>query len=250
MSAGDNPGDASVSKQELTSDDENKKESLIPSKSGKEIDATLTSKSNTNGIEGYCGTNLSEIESIEGNVIHDLYNSNGEFKDETLEQKYKKYVDKKTKKGLPVKNREKWKEAVDYWLVRSEQGKKFANEKFEEFKKENKGAQPEITILVFDPEKNETVKIRVDAIAYDEKQKCYKIQEYKSSENAPYTKNQLKGFEILYKYGGVVAGKGKEDDYGSILGKDEIPAGTDVEVVRPSGTQYYNKDIVKKKKMT
>lgn len=61
-----------------------------------------------------------------------MYNSNGEFKDETLEQKYKKYVDKKTKKGLPAKNREKWKGAVDYWLVRSEQGKKFADEKFAE----------------------------------------------------------------------------------------------------------------------
>lgn len=171
-----------------------------------------------------------------------MYNSNGEFKDETLEQKYKKYVDKKTKKGLPAKNREKWKGAVDYWLVRSEQGKKFADEKFAELKKENPSAKREITIAVHNPATNEIIKICVDAIAEDQNnENRYIIQEYKSSENAPYTKNPKVGFEVLYKYGGVVVGEGKPNaNGGGFVGGLVIPKNTDVQVVRPSGMTYFN----------
>lgn len=176
-----------------------------------------------------------------------LYNDKGEFVDYELEEKYNAYVKRKTDKKLPAKDRQQWKEAVDYWAVLREQGEKFANEKFEEFEKKNPTAKREITIEVHNPDTDETIKIRVDAIAVDPNNaERYIIQEYKSSETAPYTKNQEVGFELLYKYGGVVVGKGKPDDRGGgFVGGLVIPANTDVEVVRPSGLKYYNEELNK-----
>lgn len=173
----------------------------------------------------------------------DLLGPDGKFKDSVLQANYEKYCERKRKAEEDPRSPEEWKEAVDYWAVRRKQGEEFADEKFAEFEEKYPNAKREITIEVYNPESDTTTRIRVDAINYDKK-KGYHIQEYKSSEEAPYTKNQLNGFKDLFKYGGRVVGKGKgkKDDDGAIVGGMEIPPGTDVEVVRPSGALFYNKN--------
>jgi RecB family exonuclease len=125
-----------------------------------------------------------------------------------------------------------WKEASERWAERGKQGKVFADKKFNEFAQKYENAQPEITIVT---NEGEGTKIRVDGIATDEDGNII-IQEYKSSETAPYTKNQEKGFPELYRSGGKVVGEGKKEFSEGY----EIPAGTRVQVVRPSGTKYFD----------
>ena len=62
-------------------------------------------------------------------------------------------------------------------------------------------------------------KIRVDAIGTDKPTGNIVIQEYKSSETASLTKNQIKGFPELQIGGGSVVGKGK----GIFKGSTPIP---------------------------
>lgn len=45
-----------------------------------------------------------------------------------------------------------------------------------------------------------------------------------------------------------MVGEGKEEGDAKIVGGAIIYAGTDVEVVRPSGPKYYNKDNLKENK--
>ena len=69
---------------------------------------------------------------------------------------------------------------------------------------------------------------RVDAIGLDSNGNVL-IQEYKSSDTAPLTHNQEIAFEELQKSGGTVVGAGK----GIFKGGYQIPAGTNVEIIRP-----------------
>ncbi|MDD5936938.1 MAG: hypothetical protein PUC65_15480 [Clostridiales bacterium] len=60
------------------------------------------------------------------------------------------------------------------------------------------------------------------------------MMKVKSSQNAPLTPNQTKGFPDLEIGGGTVVGKGK----GVFTGGYTIPAGTKVEIVRLAYEQY------------
>ena len=105
------------------------------------------------------------------------------------------------------------------------QGRKFEQENFAEFSKEVDNAEEQITIKT-----NTGTKFRADAVGLD-KQDASKvvIQEYKSSPTATLTKNQKKGFPELQSGGGIVVGKGK----GIFNGGYPIPAGTEVQIIRP-----------------
>ena len=56
------------------------------------------------------------------------------------------------------------------------------------------------------------------------------IQEYKSSLTAPLTNNQARAFQEIFENGGVVVGNGK----GIFTRGYQIPAGTEVKIVRPN----------------
>lgn len=117
-----------------------------------------------------------------------------------------------------------WKEASDTFAKIKEQGRAFELEKLEEFKKIATDVQEQITIVT-----NDGTRIRVDAIGYDKQTGELIIQEYKSSLTAPFTDNQIKGFEELRMHGGIIVGEGK----GVFVGEVDIPSGTTVEVIRP-----------------
>jgi small nuclear ribonucleoprotein (snRNP)-like protein len=159
---------------------------------------------------------------------NDLLSSNGKFKDATLQSKYDEYLERKLKAGETPKNPLEWKEASEKWASLREQGKVFSDESFSKFSQQYENAQKEITIVT-----NEGTKIRVDAIATDEHGNVI-IQEYKSSDTAPYTPNQEKGFPEMDKSGGKIVGEGK----GDFTEGYEIPSGTKVQTVRPDGTTY------------
>ncbi len=72
------------------------------------------------------------------------------------------------------------------------------------------------------------MRTRVDAIGLDANGNVV-INEYKSSATAPLTHNQEVAFEELKKSGGTVVGAGK----GIFTGGYQIPAGTNVQVIRP-----------------
>lgn len=155
---------------------------------------------------------------------NNLLSSNGKFKDAKFQTKYDAYREKKYKAGETPKDPLQWKEASEKWAVLREQGEAFSNESFSAFSKKYDNAQKEITIVT-----NERTKIRVDAIATDEQGNVI-IQEYKSSETAPYTPNQEKGCPELEKEDGFVLGEGKRD----FIEGYEIPSGTRVQTVRPN----------------
>lgn len=69
------------------------------------------------------------------------------------------------------------------------------------------------------------VKTRVDAIGLDTNGNVV-IQEYKSS----LTNNQARAFQEIFENGGVVVGNGK----GIFTRGYQIPAGTEVKIVRPN----------------
>lgn len=164
------------------------------------------------------------------NLESDLLDSSGKFKDADLQSKYEDYCERKNNAGETPKDPLEWKEASEKWAALREQGQAFSDDSFSQFSQEYENAQREITIVT-----NEGTKIRVDAIATDEEGNVI-IQEYKSSETAPYTSNQEKGFPELQNSGGKVVGEGK----GDFTEGYEIPSGTRVEVVRPDGTTYFD----------
>jgi hypothetical protein len=169
-------------------------------------------------------------EAADENLESDLLDSSGKFKDADLQSKYEDYCEKKNNAGETPKDSLEWKEASEKWAALREQGQAFSDDSFSQFSQEYENAQREITIVT-----NEGTKIRVDAIATDEEGNVI-IQEYKSSETAPYTSNQEKGFPELQNSGGKVVGEGK----GDFTEGYEIPSGTRVEVVRPDGTTYFD----------
>ncbi|MGN7760630.1 hypothetical protein ACTJKB_04170 [Paenibacillus sp. 22594] len=159
---------------------------------------------------------------------NDLLSSNGKFKDAKMQSKYDEYCERKYRAGETPKDPLEWKEASEKWASLREQGEIFSDESFAKFSQQYENAQKEITIVT-----NEGTKIRVDAIATDDHGNVI-IQEYKSSDTAPYTPNQGKGFPELEKSGGSVVGEGK----GDFTEGYEIPSGTTVQTVRPEGKTY------------
>ena len=69
--------------------------------------------------------------------------------------------------------------------------------------------EDQITIKSNNPD-GEEVKIRVDAMGYDKETGALRIQEYKSSETAPFTQNQNLAYPHFEQTGGEVVGEGKE----------------------------------------
>lgn len=106
----------------------------------------------------------------------------------------------------------------------AEQGRLFEQQEFPKFAERTTDAVEQITIKTADG-----TKVRVDAIGLDKTTGEIVINEFKSSQTAPLTKNQAIGFPELESSGGMVVGKGK----GIFTGGYEILPGTKVEIVRP-----------------
>lgn len=178
----------------------------------------------------------SEEESVES-----LLDKDGKFIDDDLQLKYEAYCKKKEDSDQTPRKALEWKAARDFWEEKKEQGRVFESECFQKFQEEYPEAVREITINT-----TEGTKIRVDAIALEELEHQNEegfmydviIQEYKSSEMAPFTKNQIKGFPELRDSGGKVVGVGKR----SFNEGFEIPKGTRVEVVRPDSKRYFDEE--------
>ena len=102
-------------------------------------------------------------------------------------------------------------------------GRVFEQQEFANFSQNCSDAVEQITIKT-----PSGVKTRVDAIGLDTNGNVV-IQEYKSSLAAPLTNNQARAFPEIFESGGVVVGKGK----GIFTGGYQIPAGTEVTIVRP-----------------
>lgn len=102
-------------------------------------------------------------------------------------------------------------------------GREFEKKKFAEFSSKYDNAVEQVTIKT-----KSGVKTRVDAIGLDKKGRVV-IQEFKSSQTAPLTKNQKIAFPEIFESGGTVVGKGK----GVFTGGYNIPKGTRVRIIRP-----------------
>ena len=105
------------------------------------------------------------------------------------------------------------------------QGEKFEKEQFQIFCKNYGNAETQVTIKT-----TSGTRTRVDAIGLDSDGNVV-IAEFKSSKNAPFTKNQNKALVDggeLSRFGGVVVGKGKEIFAGGYI----IPPGTTILVIR------------------
>ncbi|MCG9537532.1 VENN motif pre-toxin domain-containing protein, partial [Providencia huaxiensis] len=111
--------------------------------------------------------------------------------------------------------------------LNSEKGKEFESSIFDEIKSNPSLKTPSREITI---ETNKGTKVRIDIMAKDENGNI-KCIECKSSQTAPFTKNQEKGFPELKAEGGTVVGKGKP----GFEGGTKIPP-TEVEVVRPKVT--------------
>ncbi|WP_227955294.1 hypothetical protein, partial [Streptococcus gordonii] len=153
----------------------------------------------------------------------------GKFTDPEVQARYEKYLERKAKAGEVPRDPMDWKEASEHMAKIREQGYKFEVEKLDDFKKVADNVEDQITIKVTTPD-GEEVKIRVDAMGYDKETGALRIQEYKSSETAPFTQNQNLAYPHFEQTGGVVVGEGK----GIFKGGFEIPPGTKIEVIRPS----------------
>jgi uncharacterized protein YukE len=105
-------------------------------------------------------------------------------------------------------------------------GKAFEDTHFKTFQNKYNNAETQVTIKVVTPE-GKTVKVRVDAIGFDDNGSVV-IREFKSSETAALTKNQKPGFPGLFDNGGLVVGKGR----GKFPGGFVIPP-VEVLVIRP-----------------
>lgn len=102
-------------------------------------------------------------------------------------------------------------------------GEEFAAAKTEEFRTTADSVETEITIKTADG-----TKTRVDAIGIDKDTQSISIQEYKSSETAPLTKNQEAAFPQIEESGGEIVGKGK----GVFTGGTKVPP-TTIQIIRP-----------------
>ena len=153
----------------------------------------------------------------------------GKFTDPDVQERYERYLERKEKAGEAPRAPEDWKQASDHMASIRSQGREFETQRFEEFKQIADHAEEQITIRVTTPQ-GETVKIRVDAIGFDKETGALRIQEYKSSHTAPFTRNQTDVFPYFEQVGGTIAGEGK----GIFKGGFEIPPGTPIEVIRPS----------------
>lgn len=109
----------------------------------------------------------------------------------------------------------------------NEKGKEFESSIFDEIKSNPSLKTPSREITI---ETNKGTKVRIDIMAKDENGNI-KCIECKSSQTAPFTKNQEKGFPELKAEGGTIVGKGKP----GFEGGTKIPP-TEVEVVRPKAT--------------
>ena len=106
-----------------------------------------------------------------------------------------------------------------------ERGRVFEEKNFTKMKKKYDNAQTQITI-----ETPSGTRTKVDGIAQTKNGKII-IEESKSSLTAPLTKNQKVAFPEIFESGGVVKGAGK----GLFKGGFQIPPGTKVTVIRPTG---------------
>jgi len=102
-------------------------------------------------------------------------------------------------------------------------GEEFAAAKTEEFRTTADSVETEITIKTADG-----TRTRVDAIGIDKDTQSISIQEYKSSETAPLTKNQEAAFPQIEESGGEIVGKGK----GIFTGGTKVPP-TTIQIIRP-----------------
>ena len=123
----------------------------------------------------------------------------------------------------------------------AEQGKQFEKTEYEKLLVEEPDTVGQVTIKV-----NKTgERVRVDFVSGNVENGTAinpKLTEVKSSSTATFTKNQQTGYPSLAKNGGVVVGKGK----GNFFGGTQIPP-TEVNVIRPDGTQPLFSDIIGKK---
>ena len=104
-----------------------------------------------------------------------------------------------------------------------ETGRAFEKQEFAKFSSEYNNSVQQITIKT-----PCGVKTRVDAIGLDTSGNVV-INEFKSSATATLTSNQKIAFPQIMEEGGTVVGKGK----GIFTGGYQIPAGTEVKIIRP-----------------
>lgn len=102
-------------------------------------------------------------------------------------------------------------------------GRAFEQKSFKKFKATYTDAQEQITIKAANG-----IRTRVDAIGLDANGNVI-IQEFKSSQTAPLTKNQRLAFSSIYEDGGVVVGKGK----GIFTSGYIIPSDANIQIKRP-----------------
>lgn len=102
-------------------------------------------------------------------------------------------------------------------------GALFENQEFAKFSNKYNNTAEQITIKT-----PSGTKTRVDAIGLDGNGNVV-INEFKSSCTAPLTKNQKIAFPEIFGNGGTVTGKGK----GIFTGGYQIPAGTEIKIIRP-----------------
>ena len=103
------------------------------------------------------------------------------------------------------------------------QGAAFEKQEFAKFSANTTDAVEQVTIKT-----TSGVKTRVDAIGLDSNGKVV-INEFKSSATATLTDNQKIAFPEIFSNGGTVVGNGK----GIFTEGYQIPAGTEVKIVRP-----------------
>ena len=105
-----------------------------------------------------------------------------------------------------------------------EKGRNYELEQLTEFHMKAIDVEEQVTIITDDG-----TKLRLDAIGRTIKENKLILQEYKSSNRARLTSNQKKGFPQILEKGGTVVGKGK----GIYSRGFRIPAGTQIEIIRP-----------------
>ena len=121
---------------------------------------------------------------------------------------------------------EKWSKKYDTAIKNHKAGAKFEADSFQKFKKKYNSAQTQVEVE-FTLDNGKKVTLKLDAVGFDDKGKIV-IQEYKSSETAGFTENQLdiyhRNRDILITDGVVKNGDGS---------LKIIPKGTKVTVIRP-----------------
>ena len=143
--------------------------------------------------------------------------------EEAAAKKAAKEAEEKAAKGGYVDGPKDKMSKGDQMQANKKKGDEFANQEIENFKSQADKVEKEITIKASDG-----TKTRVDAIGVNKQTGKIEIKEYKSSETAPFTKNQGKAFPQIGETGGEIVGKGK----GDFLGGTKIPP-TEIKIIRP-----------------